>query len=138
MIYKSADDPKTVTKALADAQQITATVKEPIDVMNPEFLMHYDAKYMDHNYLQAFGRFYYFTQRPEPGNTVRLICTEDVLMSYDAAIRACPALASRSTNKMTLFIPDSQIRLNQYTYDETISGGQIFAYNGSFILITTG
>lgn len=118
--YKCNDDPKTVSKTLSAAQQF-ADVRpiEPVDIMNPNFLMNYRAELLSYNYMYAFGRYYFMRATVEPAGAMRLICSEDVLYTHAAGILAAPCICARNTSQYNSGFPDGKYRTYQRKIIET-------------------
>lgn len=118
-LYKCADDPKKIDKTISDSQVITVQAKEPIDIMQPEFYLNYNSALLDHNYLQAFGKYYFAKYQVEPGGSMRIKCFEDVLFTFKAGILAAPCICARNTNQYNSAFPDSRYRTIQRKVIET-------------------
>lgn len=118
-LYKCADDPKKIDKTISDSQVITVQAKDPIDIMQPEFYLNYNSALLDHNYLQAFGKYYFAKYQVEPGGSMHIRCMEDVLYTFRAGIMAAPCICARNTSRYNSGFPDSRYRTYQRKVIET-------------------
>lgn len=105
-VYQNNDNPKKVVKTLGTPIQIDATIKDPLEIINPEFFVVYNASLLSYNYLEANGRYFYMRPEVDPGGSMRLHCSEDFLMSWSSGILDSPCVCARSATKYNGFIDD--------------------------------
>lgn len=117
----------------------SGTVRDAVDIVNPEILIHGDIIAGNYAYIDSFSGWYWIYEKTVVREGLSFVkMKRDALHTFQAAIRNSACICDRSASKYTLYVPDSRIRRNQYTHNETISGAALFAYNGKFLLITTG
>ena len=142
-LYNVPEDNRHMTKTLGAGISFTGSPRGEINMVSPTITVNATITgTYNYAYIDTYGCYYWVGDITieRAGLSVISPLQRDPLTSFAAGVRACPALAQRTAaqGKNTLFIPDKMIKLNQYTFDETIAGADIFGYNGSFILITTG
>lgn len=105
-VYQVNDNPKKLQKTLGTAITISATIKDPLEIINPEFYVNYNSSILSCNYLEANGRYFYMRPEVDPGGSMRLHCNEDFLMSFASGILNSPCVCARSKVKYNGFIDD--------------------------------
>lgn len=141
-LYNVPESREHLTKTLGTATTFTGAVRGEIDMVSPIVTVAATiTTHFNYAYLDDYAAYYWVREITVERKGLSIVQLErDPLMTFAADIRKCSCIAARtaSAGKNTWYIPDPMIKQNQYTYDETIAGGSIFGYNGSFILITTG
>lgn len=108
-LYSITDDPRKLEKTLGTADSRTGAVRGAIDVLRPEVLVEGGVVLANYAYIGDFGRYYYIEEREVVRKGLqRLQLRVDVLMTYAAQIKACPAVCARSANVVNAFLPDSR------------------------------
>lgn len=80
-------------------------------VMHPEFLIKYFQGVEHCNYANAFGKFYFIEDVVLlPGKRCRIVCMEDVLMSYSSQLESLNVNVIRSENKRQKYIYDPEMQ----------------------------
>lgn len=126
-VYKNTENPKKVVKTLGTPIQIDATIKDPLEIINPVFYVNYNSSILDCNYLEANGRFFFMNSEVEPGGAMRLQCSEDFLMSWkggsvsNPGILESPCICSRNENSYDSAFPDPRYPTLQRKMIETKS-----------------
>lgn len=98
-LYTTADDPRKVTKTLTQITTVSINPTGSIDILNPVFIINYNASYLAANYCYcaALSRYYFIDDMSlEIGKQIKIQASVDVLMTYDAQIRECTASIIRS------------------------------------------
>lgn len=109
-LYSITDDPRTLEKTLGTADSRTGAVRGAIDVLRPEVLVEGGVVLANYAYIGDFGKRYYYIEEREVvrKGLQRLQLRVDVLMTYAAQIKKCPAVCARSSNVVNAFLPDSR------------------------------
>lgn len=101
---------KTFTTELSPTGGISISPTSKINLLNPIFVINYDAAYVDCNYVIAsfLGRQYYCIPTVEIGKQIILSCSVDYLSSFD--LKNCYITATRNggIGSPTL-IPDNML-----------------------------
>lgn len=146
-LYTITDDPRKLVKTLptnpAEIDSRTGTIRGSVDVIRPEILVTGDVVTANYCKIPAFGRYYYIEER----NVVRegltlLTLRVDVLMSWAAEIKNCPAVFERSQTLVNAYVRDNMVKqqnfMRAYTMDfpfEFTYGGQ---YEEEYVVILAG
>lgn len=115
------DDKRVLTKTWSGTE-ISVTLKAPCDVLNPTFILKYNASFLTCNYIYCpdFTRYYFITNIVvETGNRMEISCSVDVLMSYQAQIKNLSCHLVRSQTIRAPYISDSQKPLTTKTQTQT-------------------
>lgn len=100
-LYKTPDNPKTVTKTLAVISSVQGRATQPCNILRPEIVLSGDSTVNAINanyvYIPDFGR-YYFIKDHTTDTAARIIlsCEVDPLMSWAVGIRGSKQLVTRS------------------------------------------
>jgi hypothetical protein len=89
-------DVRQITKLMTDGVEVTGTLRDKCDVLNPELLVKTDVRKFNYVYIEEFKRYYYvkdITQYRQGMWVVKL--KVDVLMSYRDAILEFNGVVSR-------------------------------------------
>jgi hypothetical protein len=89
-------DVRQITKLMTDTVEVTGTLRDTCDVLNPELLVKTDVRKFNYVYIEEFKRYYYvkdITQYRQGMWVVKL--KVDVLMSYRDAILEFNGVVSR-------------------------------------------
>lgn len=126
---------------LHDPVTTTASIKGTFRADAPELYLDYRNELEGYNYLKAvignYTFYYFITATADLGQTVRLTCRRDVLMTFRPQILDMQILVDRCTKQAQAqdpagynsLIPDSRIRLTaQNYYREFALSGITFAY----------
>ena len=112
-LYTTADDVRTVNKALNTVKVVTATPTEPMNVLTPTLIINYDNNVLSANYvyIPALNRYYYIDNMDLlKGNRLLLTCRVDVLKTYAAALTDCGCIVTRSESIGTpTEVPDKNL-----------------------------
>lgn len=138
------------TQFITFHRDIPCEVFHECNIMNPVFLLEYNASIVSDNYVKAWGRYYYINNITlAPGGRMYLECTEDVLMTNKDDILNLEAYCVKSETHESPFIMDSdvptKVKCNVHTipfsetlfnadgterqYVLTVKGGANFASN---------
>lgn len=109
-IGNTTDDERKVSKDFNVVRaNVACQVYEASSIMNPQFLLQYDSRFVNCNYISVpdWSRFYWISDIiAMPGNRCRIMCKEDVLMSNRDAILALNVQVSRQQQKRNKLIID--------------------------------
>ena len=84
-LYKNLSDDKVINKTKTEARQLTGTLYEPTDVLNPKIDITMFNGVFEYNYLYipVFGRYYFITDiTVVDGRKIQLTCHVDALESW--------------------------------------------------------
>lgn len=121
-LYQTSDDRRVVTKTLtAIASNVTIVPKEQLDILTPRIRLAWNTSYLAANYMYIsdLGRYYFISDMLlNTGHNIDIIGNVDVLMTYDAQIRALNAtiIRSESVGHPTI-IPDSKLPIDPNRQD---------------------
>ena len=139
--YSCADDPRAITKTLTLISTTSAAyMRDPESVRTPSLLVESDSipTAVNYLYISELGRYYYIDDiQLERTGLYRLACRCDVLMTFDAAIRALNATVVRSANLNNGYLLDDKYKA--YAYEEIVC--KAFPYSmtdDSIVLLTVG
>jgi hypothetical protein len=147
IIYDCSSNKNTVDKVLTSPITIS-NVKpyEPLDELEGYIIIDYTPDkdgYRTKNYAEYLGNYYFITDRELLiGGKMKLRLRMDVLMSFSASIKNCPAIASRSTIGNP-YIFDPMIPTQSYEIVKTYDFGFEFQHNGTatdycYVMVTFG
>ena len=112
--YHTADDPRTISKTLANQVDYTCQLLDSAEMVNPTLRVKCTNETFNANYcyISFFDRFYYITgQTVESANTILLHCQLDVLYTYRQALLSSTFLVTRNENIGSTYIPDNMLPL---------------------------
>lgn len=145
-IGTTSDEYNVLTKTYS-LTEYTGSIRDTgsVDILHPVILVNADITNANYAYIPDFGRFYFID--PSGIVAVRRGLTQvsmhvDVLTTYDAAIRACPAVCARTADnsKMIPHLPDTMQPHDTRQMQDNYTLGQ-FHFNPAtapLILITSG
>lgn len=147
IMYTIADDPMKVHKAVSltpgsplYGTKLSGTMRDIIDILSPQMEITGSHPGYNYMYIPDFQRFYYLD---DPIITVTGLTvyhgTCDVLMSWEAGIRALPGIAARTEDPdlQDWYLPDRQQPIRSYQHVCTIKGSTL-DWCSDFILFTAG
>ena len=128
----TTSDDRKLTKTVQWKQNLfNCDVYVPTDRINPVIIVDTSKVNLDGtNYMEIpeFGRKYFITSIVgDTGHSVSVSGHVDVLGTYDAAIRACPCIAARSSSHVNAYLQDNARLFNTYTWNQYITLGDIGA-----------
>lgn len=147
IMYTIADDPMKVHKSVSITPsdplygtKLSGTMRDITDVLAPQMEIEGTHPGYNYMYIPAFQRFYYLDDPiiPVTGLTVyHGRC--DVLMSWEASIKALPGIAARTEDPdlQDWYLPDGQQPIRSYQHVCTITGSTL-DWCSDFILFTAG
>ena len=119
---KTSDDPRKIgksftnlTPATAVQGKVPATATSTCSILNPVWLLAYDASYKDATHVECeqFGRIYYITDLiMGTGGKCYIYGSVDVLATYPNSIKSCPVCVTRSESAGVNWVVDSQYPMN--------------------------
>ena len=134
-LYTTADDVRTVNKALNTVKSVTATPTEPMNILTPTLIINYDNNVLSANYvyIPALNRYYYIDNMDLlKGNRLLLTCRVDVLKTYEVDIKASKGLITKQ-RAYNPYYGDYAVAYEftekRYNFDN------VFTDNGEFILV---
>lgn len=133
-LMTTTDDPLVVTKTTTTIATVTGKPYENCSIGSPRIIINYAAtlQAVNYMYIADFGR-YYFVEPPVviPGGEILISGSVDVLKTYDAALRACPATVIRSESiGAPTMIPDNKLPINP-NKKELLTAVKAFTPSGS-------
>lgn len=110
--YKISDDPLVIDKTLGTAVKTLTSVKikDSTDILNPIFILRYDASIFTANYVyfDDFARWYFIENIEVENERIFVYCKVDVLYTYATGIKNTTAFIERqgATTKADSLLPD--------------------------------
>lgn len=101
-LYNNGDDARVVNKSLSIARQVELVFLESSSILKPRLRISWTDGLTAYNYMYipAFHRYYFITDiTAEPAGAGIINATVDVLMSYAASIKRCPAVVTRYSRR---------------------------------------
>lgn len=146
-LMSTTDDPRVVTKTRTIITTVDAKPTENCTILNPRLILNYSSALAEVNYMYipSFGRYYFIDNIiVNPGATLTLSGTVDVLTTYDNHIRNCEGtiIRSESIGKPTIY-PDSKLPIepNRYAVTSIVlqnSLNNVTAFSEPYLLIVRG
>lgn len=128
-LYNVKDDPKTVPKDLSVSYgNLTGTVRDEINILNPTIRMEFDDPDLTYNYayISEFNRYYYLRECVCVRNNIYDVTFEvDVLQSHYDEFFNCPVIVNRSDSTYNTFIADDKRQYYQYQHNQYVTIGDI-------------
>lgn len=140
--YENASEDNRVSKSLTPITTVSGNLKESTSVITPSILIKMPmAQITQCNYFRipAFGR-YYFLQDviSRASGIVEVSGKVDVLMSFQAQIKANSAVISAQENDWNLYLNDGSIRVYQKTLCGTLSFPNPLSSSFNYVLLLAG
>lgn len=145
--YKNTDEPNKLNKTLTSPTTISVTFKEPVDLVNPVFVIsNLSLLNVTYNYIQAplssqDTRYYFVTGIKSLANNVwEISCHVDVLMTYNTQIKALSGTLDRSSSNFDTYLSDpNNIKKESYPLMQTKKfPNSISSSDYHFFLTTAG
>lgn len=138
-LYKTADENNRLNKTLSGEIALTGALREECDILSPSIKIESTANLSGYNYcyIPDFGRYYFAEFTIIRTGLWTVSCSVDVLMSYEAQIKALPAIAGRNTSRANYYLSDNM----QKVYANARVQTKLFpsGFSGaSYILTTAG
>lgn len=117
---------------------------ENVDIMNIELIVDYNEKLFDCNYVHigTLHRFYYIKDIVTMENRLKLILSEDLLMSFMSCLENMGGIICRNRDDWDLYLNDKVFKLENYneTYMLDFPHSHQFFDKGncSFVLAVAG
>lgn len=140
ILYQTNDEVNRLEKTLSNAIELTGSLREDCDILTPTIKIESAVNISAYNYMRIsdFLRYYFIkTIKVMRTGLWELTAEVDPLMSYAAQIKALPAIAGRSANRISYYISDgkqevlSQARVQTKLFPKGFSGA-------TYILTTAG
>ena len=133
-LYSITDDPRKLEKTLGTADSRTGAVRGAIDVLRPEVLVEGGVVLANYAYIKDFGERYYYIEEREVvrKGLQRLQLRVDVLMTYAAQIKTCPAVFDRSHNLDDAYLSDGSLPVHSFQRLATIPFFREFTFGDQF------
>ena len=109
-LYTTTDDPRKIGKELTTiATGITCKPSKPFSILNPRIILNNAEGYTACNYVYIpdFSRYYFAEINMLTGVEIEIVCSVDVLNSYD--LSNVPILATRAESAGVNYFPDRQL-----------------------------
>lgn len=140
-IGSTSDDRRTLHKSFSGTD-INVQLKQPCDILNPVFILDYNAGLVASNYLHCpdFNRYYFINNiNLMPGHRMELTCSVDVLMSYVTQIESINCVVARQQHSGLTLVPDTGIMVQNYNPIDIYNFPEAFDVSfGSYILQVIG
>lgn len=139
-LYNNTDPLNKITKSPTLVRELTGTLREETDLVDPQILIECSDTLVDVNYMRIdeFNRWYFITDITSVREGLWLVSTHcDVLYTYSEGILGHEAIISRQENSYNLYLNDScfrayaQPRLQIANFPNKFSGE-------SYVLIMNG
>ena len=120
-LYNNADDRRAVNKTLTALRTVQASLVPGCSILRPELRLAWVDGFTAYNYMyiSAFNRYYFITEiAADTGGACKISGAVDVLMTYAASFKLCPAIVVRHTRReqsgsvKSTYIPDPQLPLS--------------------------
>lgn len=126
-LYINKSQPNVLIKKIAEIVKIeTIEPYDEVTILNPVFIINYDKKFLDCNYIYCLelNRYYYVTASINIAKRIVLTGSIDPLMSFKDQILQSYAtiLRSESIGEPTV-IPDNQLPINTGESQILVQGG---------------
>lgn len=140
ILYNQGSDPNDTNKRLTTIGTYDCTLKEPVDVENPEIRITGTALNANYAYIADMGRYYYLTPVTQNNAFVVYRGKSDALMSFRSGILASPAVISRNPWHFDLYLPDNELPIEARTASAVIKfpNNHFSGDNNCYILTTLG
>lgn len=119
--YNNSNDKRAVNKTLTSQLSVQASLVPGSSAIAPQLRVKWASTFPQYNYMYipAFNRYYFITDiTADTGGAVIISGKVDVLMTYAAAFKLCPAIVIRySRNEQhgsarSTYIPDNQLPIS--------------------------
>lgn len=112
-LYSTSSDERRAVKDLTlIAENVPIKPTDTVDMLQPNFIISYNAAYLGANYLYCpdFGRYYFVGDlQMEIGKRIIFPCKVDALSSWITQLRSCPCTVTRSEMVGITAVPDAQL-----------------------------
>lgn len=132
-------DPRTIPKIINVRIDKAAELKDPTNLIDPVFIVDYDAEILQMNYCcfnaentpttEGVDRYYFIKSiEPMPGGRLAIQCHEDVLATYATKILTSSGTIDRTEDRSQInyFLYDPEVKPYQYTRTWTKSFSPVF------------
>lgn len=143
-LTKSEKTALTKTMVTGSKVELTGTLRDASDVLNPVIEIEADASTIaGKNYFEipAFGRKYFLTEITATGYGRTAIHGHvDVLSTYDSQIRGNSGILGRSENKWNMYMDDNMIKVDSrpQIVTQSFKNGGYFLDTPSIALVVVG
>ena len=141
-LFNTPSENNRVGKTLHAISSAQCTVKGNISFITPTVLFAYDGIIADINYayIPDYARYYFIRDiRGITGNRYEIMLKCDVLESFKADIKNCPAILANTENVgLNRYLPSDAYVRSVKSKTDIITFDNGLLDNGEFILITAG
>lgn len=139
-LYKTSDPTNKITKTLASEISLTGTLKDSVDILNPQILISTSTNLSKYNYMYIadLGRYYYVKFEIVKSALWLLTGRCDVLYTYKTEILANKAVIERQENQYNMYLNDDIFKTYNKTNIVTKNFPYGFTRNGSYLLTVLG
>lgn len=149
-VYVLQDDPRTLMKRFTNEEPVNdIRPTDIVDLMNPSFILNYDAKYIGKNYIHVeapFNRYYFINDmKIDIGKKIVINCSVDVLQTYKDSISESTAYIMRTGREASkaAYLPDENVpvttasQVQNYQFNKTPFNA-IDGESGNYVLTVIG
>lgn len=120
-LYSTSSDERNAVKDLTlIASDILIRPTNTFDMLQPVFVISYDASYISANYIYCteFNRYYFVGDvQVEIGKRIIFPCKVDALSSWITQLRSCPCTVIRSEAAGITAVPDAKLPIDPNARD---------------------
>lgn len=120
-LYSTASDERNAVKDLTlIASDILIRPTNALDMLQPVFVISYDASYISANYIYCteFNRYYFVSDvQVEIGKRIIFPCKVDALSSWITQLRSCQCTVIRSEKVGITAVPDAKLPIDPNARD---------------------
>ena len=143
--YVNESDYRKITKTLKQIGNVQDVLfKDNTDMMNPVLMLRSQERFdntANYCYLSQTGKYYYINDCEYDNGVYLLHLHIDVLMTYQKAILAQPAILKRNANLKNAYLQDDKFNVYEYTNVRTIGYPENMGFSKNkqeFILAVVG
>ena len=137
-IYNQTSDVNKLNKTLGAGVLVTGTIKDESSIVNPEIVFSRAVtENFNYLYIPVFDRYYFVTDKTVEHQRTIVTCHVDVLMSFNAEIKALNVIAERASNNYNLYQVDSELPMLNYKIMGTLKFNNGFSGN-AYLIATAG
>ena len=139
-LYKTSDPTNKITKTLSNEISMTGTLKDSVDILNPQILISTSTNLSQYNYMYIadLSRYYFVKFEIVKSGLWLLTGRCDVLYTYKTEILNNKAVIERQQNQYNMYLNDDIFKVYNKTNIVTKNFPNGFNRNGSYLLTVLG